>query len=147
MVKEEVARNISTEKYEKEKVLFKFTQADSGKLYWEHSKEFEFKGEMYDVICFEKKGDTTYYWCYWDKKETKLQRDLVQLVLQILPPTEQQEKTHNNLIQFFKSLYPISSKETNPDIDPALAQKVLIDFSNPVSSFDPFPPFHPPELS
>ena len=146
-VKEEVAQNINTEKYEEEKVLLKFTSEDSSKLYWEHSREFEYKGEMYDVIRFEKKGDTIWYWCYWDQKETKLKRDLAQLVIRILPPTDQQQKAQDSILQFFKSLYPNFPKEIKVSIDPSIASKIMIDFSNPVSSFEPHPPFHPPELS
>lgn len=145
-VKEEVSRNIHTDKYEEEKVLLKFTSEDSSKLYWEHSREFEYNGEMYDVIRFEKKGDTIWYYCYWDKKETKLKRDRAQLVIRILPPTDQQQKSQNCINQFFKTLYPVFSKEIKVNDDLSLASKVMIHFLNPVSSFEPHPLFQPPEL-
>lgn len=145
-VKEEVRQNINTKKYEEEKVLFKFTSEDSSKLYWEHSREFQYEGEMYDVIRSEKKNDTIWYWCYWDKKETKLKRDLAQLSIRILPPSDQQQKSQNCINHFFKTLYPVFPKETKVNDDPLLASKVMIHFLNPVSFFESRPLFHPPEL-
>lgn len=45
-------------------------------LTWKHSKEFSFHGEMYDVMEKESNGDSTYYWCWKDHEETKLNKDI-----------------------------------------------------------------------
>jgi len=46
-------------------VLLKFTKEESEtKLRWEHSREFEYAGQMYDVVEAAEQGDTTYYYCW-----------------------------------------------------------------------------------
>lgn len=49
---------------------------ETEQLTWKHSKEFSFRGEMYDVMEKELKGDYTYYWCWKDHKETKLNKEI-----------------------------------------------------------------------
>lgn len=57
--------------------LFHFSvhRHDSTRLFrWEHSREFEFQGQMFDVARRELRGDTLHLWCYWDAAETDLNR-------------------------------------------------------------------------
>lgn len=66
-VKEMIAQGVDTE-YKK---VFTFSKDFSeNELEWEHSKEFEYKGEMYDVIRKEEHGDSITYYCFWDTHET-----------------------------------------------------------------------------
>lgn len=94
-----------------ELVLFKFTDAEKeNDLRWEHSKEFEYKNEMYDIVETEFKGDTTYYWCWWDYEETKLNKQLDGLLAFAY---KKDTRTNNNqkvLQAFYKSLYFSDSK-------------------------------------
>jgi len=46
----------------------------------EHSKEFRFDGEMYDIIRSMDEGDTTVYICIHDVKESGLFADLERLI-------------------------------------------------------------------
>lgn len=90
----------------KELVLLKFTKAEKEtKLRWKHSKEFEFKGQMYDVVESEISGDTLFYRCWWDNEETKLNKKLTNLVSDILGNNQQNKENNKRLVQFFKSLY------------------------------------------
>ena len=43
-------------------------------LEWEHSREFEFEGNMYDVMGQEICGDTIGYWCWLDHKENRINK-------------------------------------------------------------------------
>lgn len=87
-------------------VLLKFTEAEKeNELDWEHSKEFEYHGEMYDVVEFETKGDTTYYWCWADKKETRLNTRLEELIAQTLGNNPRNQENGRRVHSFFKSLY------------------------------------------
>jgi len=55
--------------------LFHFSihHVDSSRLFrWEHSREFEFQGQMFDVARRESRGDSLHFWCYWDTAETDL---------------------------------------------------------------------------
>ncbi len=89
-----------------ELVLLKFTEKESQtKLRWEHSKEFEYQGQMYDILEKEIKGETTYYWCWWDHKETKLNRRLDGLVDKVLESNPQNRDKQEELAEFYKKLY------------------------------------------
>ena len=90
----------------KELLLFKFTEKEKQtQLEWEHSKEFEYKGEMYDVIETKIIGNTTYYWVWWDCEETKLNRKLNELVTLALGNNPQNQENQKRLNHFLKSLY------------------------------------------
>lgn len=67
------AQAILSKRVEKKQiVLLKFSTAEhKTKLRWEHAKEFEYRGNMYDVIESKVVGDTTYYSCWWDREETE----------------------------------------------------------------------------
>lgn len=89
-----------------ELVLFKFTEEDKKtQLSWKHSKEFEYKGEMYDIAETELHGDTTYYWCWWDYEETTLNKQLDQLFSFALGNSPVHKQNQEKIIQIFKSLY------------------------------------------
>lgn len=89
-----------------ELVLLKFTKKESKtKLRWEHSKEFEYKNQMYDIVEKEFKGDTIYYWCWWDHEETELNKKLDVLVAYALGQDAQRKESQKQLENFYKSLY------------------------------------------
>lgn len=86
-------------------VCLKFSLLESSsQLRWKHSKEFEFNGEMYDVVEKEIRNDSVYYWCWWDKKETKLNKKLDALVKRAterLPLNSHKKQTLNNYLSSF----------------------------------------------
>jgi hypothetical protein len=49
-------------------------------LEWEHSREFEYRGEMYDVVRQETRNDSTFFTLWWDTDETELNRKLARLI-------------------------------------------------------------------
>lgn len=64
----------------KDLVLLKFTFNETQSLLkWEHSKEFEFNGIMYDIIRSESKNDSIFYWCWEDREETELNKTVIRL--------------------------------------------------------------------
>tara|TARA_B100001057_G_scaffold497877_2_gene603247 strand:+ start:3360 stop:3782 length:423 start_codon:yes stop_codon:yes gene_type:complete len=87
-------------------VLLSFTKEEaSEELNWKHSKEFEYKGSMYDIVEQETKGDTTYYWCWWDNEETQLNQRLDKLLAMIMGHDKKDKQSNNRLSKFFKSLF------------------------------------------
>ncbi len=89
-----------------ELVLFKFTDTEAQtELNWEHSKEFEYKGQMYDVVEKLVQGDTIYYWCWWDHEETKLNKQLNGLLAKVLGNNPQRQEKKRQLADFFKKLF------------------------------------------
>lgn len=103
-------------------VLWKFTQQEVNTvLRWEHDREFEYDGEMYDVVRSEAHGDTTWYWCHHDRKETKVRKALASFVAAWMGAGPQQQQDQQRLFDFFKSLYSSNAPQVAhllPDIGP-----------------------------
>ena len=70
--------------------LISVGREESSKLRWVHSKEFEFLGEMYDVVYKKTSKDSIHYWCWWDHQETTLNKELNTL----LNRTRNQSNSH-----------------------------------------------------
>lgn len=51
---------------------FVFSDAEMLALDWVENNEFRYRGEMFDILQMETKGDRTVIWCIADKKETAL---------------------------------------------------------------------------
>lgn len=105
-VKREVKRKIMAGLEKEDLVLLKFTEQEKHtQLNWKHSKEFEYRGENYDIVTTEVAGDTTYYRCRRDYEETKLNRQLDELVSIALGNNPKNLENQNRLFNFFKSLW------------------------------------------
>ena len=100
------ASHIKKKLQKEDQVQFAFTAYESiTLLVWEHSREFEYKDEMYDIIRMETKGDSVRYWCYHDKKETKLRKNIQSLLAYFLGTSPQNRTHQKHLGDFFKTLY------------------------------------------
>ncbi len=87
-------------------VLLKFTFGESQtRLHWHHAGEFEYHGQMYDIVHKEIKGDTIHYWCWKDDKETELNRQLDDLVAKVLGNNPQRKDRQDKTVDFLKKLY------------------------------------------
>ena len=75
------------------------------KLRWEHSKEFEYQHQMYDIVESELKGDSVFYWCWWDHAETSLNKKLNDLVAGIMQKDPQHQQKQSRMMDFFRSLF------------------------------------------
>lgn len=104
-VRREVKHQIIAGIDKEELTLLSFTQAEKEQLHWKHDKEFEYQGHMYDIVETEVKGDTIYYWCWWDHKETKLNQQLTKLLNDVLNNHPDRNRTQNKAVAFYKSLY------------------------------------------
>jgi hypothetical protein len=75
-----------------------------------HEGEFRYNGEMYDIIRRETHGDTTWYYCLSDEKETQLFANLDDLVKR--QNTEQQQQLAR-LLHLIGSLFFDSRDEVH----------------------------------
>ena len=106
IVKEQVKKQLLSGIEKKELVQLKFTKVESQtELDWEHDREFEYQGEMYDVVETTIKEDSVYYLCWWDHAETQLKKQLKNLVAQMLGQDAQNTERHKRLFDFYKTLY------------------------------------------
>tara|TARA_Y100001949_G_scaffold51985_1_gene43796 strand:+ start:771 stop:1235 length:465 start_codon:yes stop_codon:yes gene_type:complete len=87
-------------------------------LDWEHAKEFEYEDEMYDVVYSESKGDTIYYWCWEDHKESELNKELSYLFHKSLDQSPDEDSNNALTLTFFKTLYP--TYELSYDLSPTV---------------------------
>lgn len=105
-VKKEVKWKLIAGLDKKELVFFAFSQKEvETKLHWEHSKEFEYKQQMYDVV--EKKiiKDSIHLWCWWDFQETKLNKQLQSLLTVAFQNDTKTTQKKDQVFGFYKLLY------------------------------------------
>lgn len=91
--------------------LLSFSTETAEELKWEHEKEFEYQGEMYDIIRSYVQGDTIYYECWKDHEESKIKRRIYNLVAQDHSRMPWQQDSKNRLLIFFQSLYHNQTKQ------------------------------------
>ena len=105
-IKKEIKRQIIIGINKEELVLLKFAKNESETLlHWKHSKEFEYDGQMYDIVETENRGDTTCYWCWLDNEETKLNKQLDELLASALGKDTKNIEHKDRLVFFLKSLF------------------------------------------
>ncbi len=131
---------------DKEELVFlKFAKEESEtKLRWEHSKEFEYKEQMYDVIITETKNDSIYYWCWWDKKETKLNNELEKILAFALGKNPVKQDSEKKLISFYKSLF--CERFFTYHLFLVLSEQIPNRYSVNHNSKHSVPPAPPPEI-
>ena len=143
-VRREVKHQIIAGLERSELVLLTFTPEQHSKLKWKHSKEFEFKGEMYDVVETEVVDGITQYWCWSDDEETVLNKQLFELtnIALGLDPIQQQNGTnfkHFTKTLFYEAFIPWRLNETIALLQPETG------FSG-ISSWKSEPSIPPPQL-
>ncbi|MGA0555549.1 hypothetical protein ACO2Q8_02790 [Larkinella sp. VNQ87] len=76
-VKQQVAERLAAGENESRLVLLKLAVSEvKTQLRWEHEREFEYRGQMYDVVETILTGDSVLYRCWWDQEETRLNHHL-----------------------------------------------------------------------
>lgn len=143
-VKEKIINSIDRQAL----VILKFTKAEiTKKLKWEHSKEFEYKDQMYDIVETKTEGDTITYWCWPDHKETKLNKKLKILITKALGNNQQNKENQKRCQNFYKSLYHPGLSDFDGMFLLPRDNKIQIYFSSVLSNIYLSPPVPPPEIS
>lgn len=129
-----------------ELVLLKFATEDIHTiLHWKHAREFEYRGEMYDIVETHVEGDTTCYWVWWDHEETLLNQKLRSLVANLSGNDPSNRDQQERLLRYFKSLYFPGTPEMQ--LPQCWCKRTTMIYRNP---FFPVlserPPFPPPDL-
>jgi hypothetical protein len=121
------------------------SKQNEDRLKWHEEKEFEYLGEMYDVVKSETSGDTTYYWCWWDHEETDLNNKLEELVADALGNSTQQKENSTLLLKLLDVLYCTESAPAKPELT-NITQDTIPVYQNSYQSPSVSHPFPPPEL-
>lgn len=106
VVKKEVKQNIiaGINKLELQILQFHHQEVDQ-KVEWEHSKEFEFEGKMYDVVEKEIINDSIRFFCWLDEEETELNRRLKSLLTDVYQNDVPLKLKNDLVLNFYKSLF------------------------------------------
>lgn len=106
MVKKEVKQNIIAGINKSELQILQFHHQEvEQKVEWEHSKEFEFEGKMYDVVEKEIINDSIRFFCWLDEEETELNRRLKSLLTDVYQKDVPLKLKNDLVLDFYKSLF------------------------------------------
>lgn len=147
VVRKKVKKQLIAGLDKKELVLLTFSNKNiENQLEWEHSKEFRFKGKMYDVVYSEVTGNVISYWCWLDKEETKLNKLLSDLVNKALGNDPLKQEKEKSFIDFTKTLFYSDPEAWCASLDNNILHHHFI-FSSIYNSWLVSPPSPPPQLS
>lgn len=107
-VRHEMKQRIKAGVPESDLVVLKIAKAeeeDSEIFEREHSREFRYKGEMYDVMRIVQLEDTTIYTCIHDVKESNLFEQLDKMVLNELSEDDDEKRHREMMLGFFQKVY------------------------------------------
>jgi len=145
IIRKEVRNQLLSGMHKEDLVLLTFTRKEALKLLkWEDEKEFEYLGQLYDVVESGTEGDLCWYSCYPDLEESSLNRQIASLVEQTLGNSQQQKEQQKQLITFLKVNYlsnPFTWQATSPEKDPQLTPELQTHCSPGYTT----PPSPPPE--
>lgn len=101
-VKRQIMKGIDRE----ELIFMAFSQEElQTKLNWKHAKEFELNGEMYDIVERKETVDSAFYWVWWDKEETELNRRVNRIAAAVFGSSPQQHEQSQVVQHFYQSLF------------------------------------------
>lgn len=127
-------------------VPFEFSEETFKHLHFSRgSEEFEYNGEMYDVIEIKHLNGKIILFCWHDSKETKINKQLDELYGYILNSNPQRNKTLFHVNLFMKNLYSEDLSLVHLDI-PSLNNVPHTHKSNHLRSLTYTPPTPPPEF-
>lgn len=140
-LKKEVKKTLIASIEMEELVLLKFSKEDAEKkLEWEHSKEFEFEGNMYDIVKTQVINDSISYWCWLDYKETKLNKKLNKILIGALEEDTESKEKHTRLSYFHQQLFYQNKSFWQLDTPVNYLQKEPLQYATILYQSITFPP-------
>gem|GEM_PF-2920453 len=99
---------------ESELITFTVLQEDTATRFkWEHAKEFEFEGKMYDIVKRKQDGNTITYLVWQDDKETSINTQIKQLTNNIFNSSSNTSNSQLSFQLLIKSLHAGSSMQVD----------------------------------
>ena len=141
-VREEVTKGIPRENL----VLIRVARTDMEKeVLWKDDHEFEYHGEMYDIVESETEGDTLVFWCLPDHKETSLNIRISELLGRRLMNNQQQRNDQKRMAGLLKLQFTKPSHHliTIPEVASRRLSGHLISYRSRTVP----PPSPPPETA
>ena len=144
--RQDVKRLRETGIHADELVLLSFEKGMAENLLsWEDAHEFEYEGQMYDVVKSEVVGDTIHYWCWHDHRETRINDHLAGLIQKTIPARQGQDRPARAL-KLLITPYCLARTQWNAE---HAAQEIPLPGHQPALylSFSKDPPSPPPRMS
>ena len=82
------------------------TTSDSDNLLWHHHDEFEFQGNMYDLVSKESFNDSIVYLCFLDEKESEVNIYIDQQAKSIWSHSPFANDFETKLVDFIQKVFP-----------------------------------------
>jgi hypothetical protein len=101
LVKQEILEGFD----EDELVRLTFTSEEAQQLEWEHSKEFKYQHQFYDVVRTEIADGKVTYVCWLDKQETEVNKKLDHLIADVLDGMPNQNEPTKAMHKLLNLLY------------------------------------------
>lgn len=80
--------------------------SDSDNLLWHHHDEFEFQGNMYDLVSKESFNDSIVYLCFLDEKESEVNIYIDQQAKSIWSHSPFANDFETKLVDFIQKIFP-----------------------------------------
>jgi len=109
-----------------------------------HSREFRYKGHMYDIVRSEVRGDTTWYYCIADVKETELFANLDEMIERDMNHNPERKKETQNLQRLINTLFLVDSRQPSWTLPEAAFE--LLPYQFQLNTWNPIPSSPPPEV-
>jgi hypothetical protein len=117
-VRKEIKEQIRQGVPEGELTVIKVTPENESELEWEHSKEFEYKGMMYDVVRKIILDETTIlYYCVSDTQETELFAYLEDEIKKSMDTKKDGKNSSKNLFKLLSGIYAQPQKHVSPVVE------------------------------
>ena len=146
-VKKDIRLNLSSFVGNDNLVALSFSKEDIKTLKWKDNHEFEYKGQMYDIVESNIVGETIHYKCFHDTKETSLNKKIEQLIARITGSNPQKNENQERLISFIKIQYLPTKELMNVAKTFSINKKFFIYNEFSFNEFYNPPPAPPPKAT
>ena len=130
VIRKEMKMKIKAGVPEEELAIILVNAENEYELHWKHSREFKYRGVMYDVVRKERKNDNSItYYCVTDTQETQLFEDLNNIVFKESNAKHNNKNNVKRIVDLFSSILVTEKSEFN-----LLSKHKILEFEN-VNSF------------
>lgn len=147
MVRQQVDENISVGIDKDRLVVLGFTREETEReLRWEHSREFEYKRQMYDIVEVKITGDSIYYTCWWDIEETLINKRISELGKYAMDTDAQKNDRKVHFNPWFRLVFIAETHAPGPEVQPERRSK-FFSYADMYNSLAIPPPKPPPRFA
>lgn len=147
-IRQEIKHRIRTGLPDTALVLLKIPQAweDGPQQVFQriHEREFRFQGKMYDIVRREMHGDTTWYYCVSDEKETELFANLEEMINHECRQNPQRKQQLEKLQQLINLVFILAASQPCR-LDPGNGSRPA-SYQFATQTWTQSPPVPPPEV-